>query len=373
MTTVAFTNGKNDTLSAPFYDFAGSDDVLYVGDDSGNLHQFTGVFVGNPAEASSPWPVNLGAHKLSSPVYDSNSGRVIVGDLGGTLHSVTATGTVFTAPGLGDAIADAPMVDGSSGILFAFVTTSGSYSETGLNAVYEFSTGFTTFGFPGVEPVGTGGAGYYLYAGDFDNVYYESTSPPSGSLYVVGNTGNTNAAGGTLYRIPIVSGGMSPTVTVAAVSGTTDHPWPSPATEFCNNGASPCAVSTGLPNCPSGVTCTSAGTDYLFFSVYRGIVASCSNAAGHGCILSYKISNPSSVSHSGNGLDVTTPGTPGCWATGGILPDNSATTTGASQIYFVNLNGAAAGGAGGGTPTSTNCAAGAGPTIQATQAQQSSP
>jgi len=372
MTTVAFANGKNDTLSAPFYDFAGSDDVLYVGDDSGNLHQFTGVFVGNPAEAGNPW-VTLGTNKLSSPIYDSNSGRVIVGDMGGALHSVTATGTVFTAPGLGDAIADAPMVDGSSGILFAFVTTSGSYSETGLNAVYEFSTGFTTFGFPGVEPVGTGGAGYYLYAGDFDNVYYESTSPPSGSLYVVGNTGNTNAAGGTLYRIPIVSGGMSPTVTVAAVSGTTDHPWPSPATEFCNNGASPCAVSTGLPNCPSGVTCTSAGTDYLFFSVYRGIVASCSNAAGHGCILSYKISNPSSVSHSGNGLDVTTPGTPGCWATGGILPDNSATSTGASQIYFVNLNGAAAGGAGGGTPTSTNCAAGAGPTIQATQAQQSSP
>jgi hypothetical protein len=372
MTTVPFTNGKNDTLSAPFYDFAGSDDVLYVGDDSGNLHQFTGVFIGNPAESGNPW-VNLGTNKLSSPVYDSNSGRVIVGDMGGALHSVTATGTVFTAPGLGDAIADAPMVDGSAGSLYAFVTTSGSYSETGLNAVYEFSTGFTTFGFPGVEPVGTGGAGYYLYAGDFDNVYYEATSPLSGSLYVVGNTGNTNAAGGTLYRIPIVSGGMRPTVTVAAVSGTTDHPWPSPATEFCNNGASPCAVSTGLPNCPSGVTCTSSGTDYLFFSVYRGTVASCNNAAGVGCILSYNISNPSSVVHAGNGLNVTTPGTPGCWATGGILPDNSATTTGASQIYFVNLNGAAAGGAGGGTPTSSNCAAGAGPTIQATQAQQSNP
>ena len=48
---LAFANGKNDTLSAPFYDFAGTDDVLYVGDDSGNLHQFTGVFVGNPAES----------------------------------------------------------------------------------------------------------------------------------------------------------------------------------------------------------------------------------------------------------------------------------------------------------------------------------
>ena len=173
-----------------------------MGDDSGNLHQFTGVFVGNPAESGNPWPVNLGTNKLSSPVYDSNSGHVFVGDMGGALHSVTATGTVFgTAAGLGDAIADAPMVDGTAGILFVFVTTSGSYSATGDNAVYQFPTGFTTFGFPGVVTVGTGGAGYYLYAGDFDNVYYESSSPPSGSLYVVGNTGATG--GGTLYQIPI--------------------------------------------------------------------------------------------------------------------------------------------------------------------------
>jgi len=369
MFTIAFANGKNDTLSAPYYD--NDTDALYVGDDSGNLHQFRGVFwAGAPAESGSPWPVNLGTNKLSSPVYDTNSGYVIVGDMGGTLHSVTATGAINgTAAGLGDAIADAPMVDGTSGILFAFVTTSGSYSETGSNAVYEFSTGFTTFGFPGVEPVGTGGAGYYLYAGDFDNVYYESSSPPSGSLYVVGNTGT--AGGGTLYRIPISSGGMAGSVTVTALNST-EHPWPSPATEFCNNGTSECAVTTG-GSCGTDVTCTTSGTDYLFFSVNRGTKTGCTNAAGHGCILSYNISNPNSVSQAGNGLNVATPGTNGCWATGGIAIDNSAATTGASQIYFVNLNGAAAGGAGGGTPTSSNCTAGAAPTIDATQAQQSSP
>src|ERR1039458_8553268 len=75
MFTIAFINGNNDTLSAPFYDFAGSDDVLYVGDDSGNLHKFTGVFAGKPGESGNPW-TNLGTNKLSSPVYDSNSGHI---------------------------------------------------------------------------------------------------------------------------------------------------------------------------------------------------------------------------------------------------------------------------------------------------------
>jgi hypothetical protein len=369
MFTIAFATAKNDTLSAPFYDFASTDDVLYVGDDSGNLHKFTGVFAGNPGESGNPW-VHLGSNKLSSPVYDSNSTHIFVGDMGGTLHSVTATGSVFGTAALGDAIADAPMVDGSAGSLYAFVTTSTNPAVfDGDNVVFEFSTGFTVYGTPGVVAVGTGGTGYYLYAGDFDNVYYESASPPSGSIYVVGNTGATT--GGVLYRIPISGGGMTgsiagPTITAAA------HPWPSPATEFCNNGTSECAVTTGSP-CGSGITCTTSGTDYLFFSVNRGTGTGCSNTAGNGCILSYNISNHTSVTQANSGLNVATPGTNGCWATGGMVPDNSAATVGASQIYFVNLNGETAGGAGGATPTSTNCTASTAGSIDATQAQQSNP
>ena len=69
MYTITFSGTNDDTLSSPFYDYAS--DTLYVGDDNGNLHQFTGVFNGTPAEnTTSPWPVNLGTNKLSSPVYD---------------------------------------------------------------------------------------------------------------------------------------------------------------------------------------------------------------------------------------------------------------------------------------------------------------
>ena len=95
MFTMALSH--NDTLSAPFYDYHG--DALYVGDDSGNLHQFTGVFNGVPTESGGTWPVNLGtSNKLASPVYDGtwNGGQVFVGDLGGvTSTAQRSTGAIF--------------------------------------------------------------------------------------------------------------------------------------------------------------------------------------------------------------------------------------------------------------------------------------
>jgi len=73
MYSIAFGNGKNVTYSAPFYYYDG--DIIYVGDDSGNLHQFTGVFHGVPAETGSPWPVSLSTTKaLAPPVFDETSG-----------------------------------------------------------------------------------------------------------------------------------------------------------------------------------------------------------------------------------------------------------------------------------------------------------
>jgi hypothetical protein len=353
----------------------------------------------------------------------------------GSGYGGTTAGQIHGNTGsLGDVIADAPLVDSSEGTEFVFVTTNGSYSETGDNAVWEFVSSFTTLGSPGVVPVGTGGTGYYLYAGDFDNVYYESGNPAYGHLYVVGNTGT--AGGGTLYQVEIAYSSLTGTVKAVASSlNSTEHPWPSPVNEFCNNGTSGCAitqqrnvtgkVSTTSPeitlssgtftsadvgavvtgtDIPFGDTIssvlssttanlstaptasvssetlaiqggqTTSGTDYVFFSVNRGTPSGCTNAAGDGCILSYNVTNPTAVALSGSGLNVTTPGTNGCWATGGLIIDNSdTTTTGASQIYFVNLNGNAAGGPTGTTQTSSNCTAGTGNPINAVQAAQSSP
>jgi hypothetical protein len=368
MLTLAFNGNRSDTYSAPYYDYTG--DNLYVGDDNGNLHKFTGVFNGTPAEVTSTWPVNLGGKQLSTPVYDGSK-YVIVGDFGGVLHSVNAaTGAINgTTASVGDAIADAPLVDGSAGTVYAFVTTGGNGYEQNENAVFELPTDFTSLTSPTAavfEPVGTGGNGYYLYAGTFDNVYYSSTNA-TGSLYVVGNTG-TKDGGGTLYRIPIASSAMgTPVSVVSSLSGGSNngYPWPSPVSEFCNNGASACSSST---------TKTTKGTDYIFFSVNSGAVSGCTTGAGNGCFLSYNVSNPAAVAISGSGLNVTTPGGNGCWATGGIVIDNSVPTgtlVGASQTYFIGLGTNLAGG-GGGT-TSNQCNGGTSTTIGATQASQSNP
>src|ERR1019366_2142834 len=124
-------------------------------------------------------------------------------------------------------------------------------------------------------------------------------------------------------------------------------------TEFCNNGTSGCVASA---------TATTAGSDYIFFSVNRGNVGGCTSTAGNGCVLSYNVSNPAAVAISGTGLNVTTPsGGDGCWATSGMVVDNSSTLAGASQTYFIGLGTNLAGGSTG--PTSSKCITGTATTI----------
>jgi hypothetical protein len=378
------TSTPNVTLDSP-YTFTQADvgarisgTGIYPGDSISTVSSSTTAnltstyqLTGEPSEALT---INV---RLTSPVYDLASGNVFVGDTAGYLYAVNSTTGSFTSSAnLGDVIIDAPLVDSSAGMVYAFVTTNND--TTGYNAVFQFytTTGTTigTFtsgssgnnGANGIE-VGAGGAGYYLYAGDFDNVYYQS-STPAGNLYVVGNTGVTTGA--TLYQIHINSDGTMGTVaspvTALAPNATSAYPWPSPLTEFCNNGTSPCGVGGGA---------TFPGTDYLFFSVNRGAVGACTITSGNGCVLSYDITNPSSISSTPSGsLNVKNVGSPGCWATSSIVIDNSDTGPGASQVYFINFNGNNAGGPydfGSGSPvTSGECATGSSGFIEAMQASQ---
>ncbi|MGB7547694.1 MAG: hypothetical protein WBM14_08090 [Terracidiphilus sp.] len=381
MTVTPLSN--NDTLSSPYYDY--QNDAIYVGDDAGSIEEFTGVFIGSAV--AGPTTVALGhTYALASPVYDSNSGCVFVGDTQGYLYKVDSgvAGTLCTGTTLGASVAistllgnnsanagifDGVLLDSTAGTVYAFVTASASIGTcvANSNCVAEFPTGFVTGASPShVARLGTGSANHNLYAGIFDNVYYASWNA-SGNLYEVGGTNTSTAA--ALVRIPITSGVMGAPVT--SISGLTTSsfsraPWPSPVTEFCNGA------------CTNDGTKTTSGTDYVFFSVYRGAPTGCNNSSGNACILSYNISNPAAVAVSGAGLNVTAPGNSGCWASGGMVIDNSTPTgtmAGASQIYFVNLNGATAGGgADGATPTSTSCTTtGTGPTLNATQASQSAP
>jgi hypothetical protein len=75
ITTVPFIGPAQDALSAPYVDYA--NDVIYLGDNKGSLHKFTGVFNGTPAEVTAGWPIIVDpTHALTSPVYDSGSGNI---------------------------------------------------------------------------------------------------------------------------------------------------------------------------------------------------------------------------------------------------------------------------------------------------------
>ena len=54
-TKITMNGNVGATRSSPFVDYTG--DIAYVGDDSGKIHKFTGVFKGTPTEVTSGgWP-----------------------------------------------------------------------------------------------------------------------------------------------------------------------------------------------------------------------------------------------------------------------------------------------------------------------------
>jgi hypothetical protein len=251
--------------------------------------------------------------------------------------------------------------------------------------VFQFATSFTT-GSGSEETVGAGATQDWLYDGTFDNVYFSSAGGTAGNLWVLGDTAGNNTTSVTLYRIPISGAGamQTPVAASAALTNftfrnaafTSVRGWPSPITEFCNNGLSACTASG---------TATTAGTDYLFFSTAQlnAATGSCSGgfgADGNGCVFAYSINTPTSNPTLVGEANVTINGTSspfvGCWATSGIVIDNAVPTgtlAGASQIYLMELNGNGAGGPTHGTYTSSACSTGDTATPIALQGAQSGP
>jgi hypothetical protein len=368
MTTITFKATTTtdptptDTYSAPFYDFTPGSDTLYVGDDAGFLHQFTGVFAGaTPAETTSTWPIQAASAQLSSPVYDSGTGNVFVAtsyattNNGARLHAVCATsacaginnGSVTTAIGTvtasdvlgptqtssaachgsgstagssGDGSnlrLDSPTVDSVAGKLYVFLGNDGN----GSSAVIQFSTTVSSTQFSshscGVEAtIGTASTtGVPVFAGDFDNVYFNSTgSSPSGNIYVCGNT----SADATLYQLRITANAM-------AASGT-----------------AVLAVSTGNTTCSPVTEVDSSSTDWMFLSVQSlGSTAAAVNCPSNaGCLMSFSV--PTTL---GGTLPTKTTATiAAAGGSSGIVIDNTVApgTLHTSQIYYSTLSGASA-------------------------------
>jgi hypothetical protein len=262
--TLAFSGAANDTNSSPFYDY--SSDTLYVGDDNGSLHKFQPVFrLGAPAELGSAWPVTVASGlKLTSPVQDGLSGKVFVGSgfngvSGSQLFAVNASTGVTAGTssqlGKGNGIVAGPVVDSSTGEVFAFVGNDGSSACSGAcSAVYQFATSFTSGA--GIKAtVGFGGT-FPLYSGNFDNAYYTSANG-TGNLFVCG--GGTLQPEPTIFKIPINSGAMSTSSAAGPAIGTSNTSC-SPVTEIFNPaGTGTDRIFASVPNGSDAAACSSGG------------------------------------------------------------------------------------------------------------------
>jgi len=356
---------NSDTFSSPYYDYA--DDILYVGDDNGDLYKITPVFYSTSTTPPAATTVFVGIFDpMASPVYDPISGCVFVGDVNGYLYSFNSgvpggslcTSATFslnaTAEFLGDynkGIYDGVLLDPVAGEIYAFVSSGaalnycGTGGPYGANCVVQFPTSFTSGAAPsGYEWIGYLSYGTLIYSGSFDNVYYSSSTPgsPSGNIWVVGNVNDGGAGTGAakLYQVPITANVLG--TPVATTVGLPSQPslffpnYATPVTEFCNNGGNPCAVTGGE---------TTSGTDTIYFSINQGLATGCnSTTAGAGCVLAYDVSNPSAPTLTGQ-VNYTFPGENigtdyiGCWGTSAIIIDNDSTSTGASEVYYMNFGG----------------------------------
>ena len=260
----------DDTLSPVFYVY--SQDAAYVGDSSGWLHQFTGVFKGTPAEVrTGGWPVQVNATSkaLSVAVHDRSSGNTFVGDAGGFFYRVSSSGTVTASGQLdyGTGFVQGPIVDVSAGVVFVFASSDGSGSCTGganCSAVYVLASNFVA-GNKGVKKTvgvstSTGTMPNPMYIGGFDSTFLNSATA-TGNLYVCGNTGGPP----TLYKVAVVAGALG-TVTTGPVLSTSTTPC-SPVTDIRN------------PNAAGGPA------EWLFVSAdANGIATGCAT----GCVYNFK-------------------------------------------------------------------------------------
>jgi hypothetical protein len=475
MTTIQFhavgggtgATTQSDSNSSPFYDYNANDDVLYVGDDAGVLHKFTGVFLTTPAEVTtSPWPaaVNSGGTKtaccsttntsnqlvvgssnaaffasyigaaisgtgipssttiascctgsgpsesltmsknatatgtttvtvvstaapLASPVYDSVSGNIFVGDNTGRAILVTSSGTVGDTSkfGGGTTIDDAPLVDSSlsTGRVFWFQTVN---NLPATNRIAQTTTTSLTSPAPVTVTLAASGSTTrtsVMHAGAFDSTYITS-SDGTGYLYVCApSISSTNHP--SLYSIGIHSGTMSGTTAFGPIDmvSSSGNQECSPITEFFNSGTdrlfvgvtangnlTGCSSATGCiysfvpptyTTVPAGSGCCTTvngsaqltvGTNSTFSSSLSGefisgvnvtnipsgtTISSC--CTGMGNTRSLTMSQPAAGTNATAFAVTVAPSisaAAGLASTSGIIIDNASSnaTTGGSQVYF---------------------------------------
>ena len=362
MTELPLQGGASVTFASPFYDYA--NDVLYLGDDIGQLHKFQNIFVsGMPSELSggdnnSGWPQNIseaipggGANALTSAVYDSVTGNIFVAIVatynanGGYTAYIPSTGgsdnIIYSsqlANSSGYGLVDSPLVDSSAATVYDFADIDNTASFD--SGVFQQTTTFPLLDFGVEQQFGPGNifVPQVAYDGAFDNMYYSSPDPsnPSGNIYAWGRD-PSGLYLPTLYQVPIANNVMQAPVQGPVLTVDTGNPADgSPVREFFD-----------------------APDDWIFLSVTNNNSTDtpilCPSGAG--CFMSFDVTFPDNFSPS-TGTYATTAAAAG---TSGIIVDSDAGPLGSFQIYFSTLGDQACSGNGTTGDGTGGCA------IQATQ------
>jgi hypothetical protein len=262
MTTLPLLSGgatpapTDDTTASVFIDY--THDVAWVADSGGWIHKFNGVFKGTPAEASTPWPVQLNPTSPKpalSPVFDGGSTldpgsqKLFVTDQGGFLYEVDPTSGGVTQSGQLDfgpaGFGDGPLVDSSGGAIFVFASSDGSTACSGgpCARVYLFTPFFVAGGL-GTSTTVVGNSATPpnpLYIGGFDSSYFTSL-PRVGNMYVCG--GGLNGGNPSLWQLQLAYGiphsdPIANTTLVSSMSTLTSTPACSPVTDFAQPATAP--------------------------------------------------------------------------------------------------------------------------------------
>ena len=397
-TAIALNGNPNDAASAPFYNY--DTDNLWVGDSSGKVHLFTGVFSGTPAETTTNWPVTASTNTpatLTSPIYDSGSNRIFVTDQDGYLHTFTVTsppGSVSTSGRLENNtshVFEPPIVDGTTELVYTFIGYSGDTGHKNPSYINVFpaaalgtvttgaGSGFgTTVYFPnGVSGGAANPNTSHMRAGAFDYQYYIGAGT-TGNIYTCEN--------GTIYQVPLATI-ATPTVNVynTPVSTVGTASACAPVTEFQSVSAATTINSSGVTSLTqtaiplasvSGISTTAPNNYLLVGSEIMKVIAVLANSvtvtrASLGTVAGASYPSGTTVqviqdwmftsveanstvgtctsacllNYDVLGAGITgtpTTGFPATGGTSGIVVDNQipvATQVGAEQIYYNLLSG----------------------------------
>lgn len=331
---IVFQGAQPATLSSPFYNYA--TDELYVGDDNGILHKFTGVFLGTPAEVvTGGWPITVHAGSvLTSPVFDpSTSKNIFLGDNSGRVSFVKEVGSSVgncaagAPPCLGSvsqpltgSIVDSPVVDVSTQRILVI---DGTETSANHGSMFQFDTALTTASKVVVRIGGNlNRATDILHAGTFEDAYF-STGPAAGHFYTCGKDPNFNNRP-AIYQFSFNGAGVLQTTGI-----------PTPLIALTNNSLAgdACSPVSEIKN---------GAVDRIFFSIAGNALAPNQGTAkgcttGQGCVAMIVLGGtwpPVSTT-----AGIAAPFRPGANQSGaggssGIVVDNVGTGAQQSNIYY---------------------------------------